>query len=169
VLVNKRPALRVDDVGIHAACCGTNTWQARTGSETVFIDGRSAHRQTDQTRHCGGNGQLVEGSPNVIVGDTTASPAVAASRSAASPTASSPGGGGPAAGGAPASEPARAAAEWDPAPPPAIDPVSSDEPGGDPALETLDPRAQAATLRAAAAAHMPLCEECERAGTGSRT
>lgn len=70
VNVNKRPALRVDDPGIHAACCGTNTWTATKGSMTVFINGKSAHRMGDQNRHCGGMGQLVEGSPNVIVGDS---------------------------------------------------------------------------------------------------
>ena len=70
VNVNKRPALRVDDSGIHAACCGANTWTATKGSETVFINGKVAHRMGDQNRHCGGMGQLVEGSPNVIVGDS---------------------------------------------------------------------------------------------------
>jgi outer membrane protein OmpA-like peptidoglycan-associated protein/uncharacterized Zn-binding protein involved in type VI secretion len=70
VNVNKRPALRVDDTGIHMACCGTNTWTATQGSLTVFINGKAAHRMGDQNRHCGGLGQLVEGSPNVIVGET---------------------------------------------------------------------------------------------------
>jgi len=70
VNVNGLPALRVDDPGIQAACCGTNTWTATTGSATVFINGKSAHRVGDQTRHCGGMGQLVEGSPNVIVGES---------------------------------------------------------------------------------------------------
>jgi outer membrane protein OmpA-like peptidoglycan-associated protein len=70
VNVNKRPALRVDDVGIHMACCGTSTWIATQGSLTVFINGKGAHRMGDQNRHCGGMGQLVEGSPNVIVGET---------------------------------------------------------------------------------------------------
>jgi len=69
-MVNKRPALRVDDRGIHAACCGTNTWIATAGSATVFINGKAAHRIGDQNRHCGGMGQLIEGSTNVIVGDT---------------------------------------------------------------------------------------------------
>jgi len=70
VNVNRRPALRVDDPGVHAACCGTNTWTATQGSMTVFINGKSAHRIGDQNRHCGGIGQLVEGSPNVIVGES---------------------------------------------------------------------------------------------------
>ena len=69
VNVNHRPALRVDDPGIHAACCGANTWTATTGSTSVFINGKAAHRVGDQNRHCGGTGQLVEGSQNVIVGE----------------------------------------------------------------------------------------------------
>ena len=67
--VNRLPALRVDDPGIHSACCGTNTWTATEGSATVFINGKPAHRMGDQTRHCGGMGRLIEGSPNVIVGE----------------------------------------------------------------------------------------------------
>jgi hypothetical protein len=55
---------------MHAACCGTNTWKATQGSLTVFINGKAAHRMGDQNRHCGGMGQLVEGSPNVIVGES---------------------------------------------------------------------------------------------------
>lgn len=70
VNVNKRPALRVDDPGIHMACCGTNTWTATQGSMTVFINNKAAHRMGDQNRHCGGMGTLIEGSPNVIVGDS---------------------------------------------------------------------------------------------------
>jgi uncharacterized Zn-binding protein involved in type VI secretion len=71
VNVNGRPALRVDDPGMHAACCGTNTWTATVGSQTVFINGKGAHRMGDQNRHCGGMGQLVEGSPNVMVGESS--------------------------------------------------------------------------------------------------
>jgi uncharacterized Zn-binding protein involved in type VI secretion len=66
--VNGRPALRVDDPGVHAACCGTNTWTAKTGSSTVFINNKAAHRMGDADQHCGGMGKLIEGSPNVMVG-----------------------------------------------------------------------------------------------------
>jgi uncharacterized Zn-binding protein involved in type VI secretion len=69
VNINGRPALRVNDPGIHAACCGPNTWTAIKGSPSVFINGRPAHRMNDATRHCGGVGQLIEGSPNVFIGD----------------------------------------------------------------------------------------------------
>jgi len=70
VFVNSLPALRVDDTGIHTACCGLNTWKAVAGSATVFINGKAAHRMGDKDTHCGGDGKLVEGSPNVFVGDS---------------------------------------------------------------------------------------------------
>ncbi len=69
VFVNSLPALRVDDMGIHVACCGPNTWIAKKGSDTVFINGKPAHRKKDKTKHCGGEGKLIEGSSNVFVGD----------------------------------------------------------------------------------------------------
>jgi uncharacterized Zn-binding protein involved in type VI secretion len=68
VSINHRPALRQGDQGLHAACCGPNTWQADSGSGTVFINGRPAVRVGDRSHHCGGMGSLIEGSPNVNVG-----------------------------------------------------------------------------------------------------
>ncbi|MBI4849361.1 MAG: PAAR domain-containing protein [Nitrospirae bacterium] len=68
VMVNKRPAVRVGDMGIHAPCCGPNTWTAVKGSGTVFINGKAAHRMGDDDQHCGGMGKLIEGSTDVIVG-----------------------------------------------------------------------------------------------------
>jgi hypothetical protein len=44
-------------------------WTAKVGSATVFINGKGAHRVGDATLHCGGRGQLIEGSPNVMIGD----------------------------------------------------------------------------------------------------
>ncbi len=68
VFINGRSALRKDDLGLHAVCCGTNMWQANAGSGTVFINGKAAHRKNDATKHCGGQGKLIEGSDDVIVG-----------------------------------------------------------------------------------------------------
>lgn len=69
VLVNSKPALRKTDLGIHAACCGANMWQADAGSGTVFINGKEAFRQGDATKHCGSfSGQLIEGSTDVLTG-----------------------------------------------------------------------------------------------------
>jgi uncharacterized Zn-binding protein involved in type VI secretion len=71
VLINFRPALRTDDLGVGLACCGANTWQATAGSGTVFINGKNAHRVDDQTKHCGGagTGKLSTGSEDVLIGD----------------------------------------------------------------------------------------------------
>jgi outer membrane protein OmpA-like peptidoglycan-associated protein/uncharacterized Zn-binding protein involved in type VI secretion len=69
VMVNGRPALRVDDVGMHAACCGPNMWTAQSGAAHVFINGKAAFRLDDPSRHCGGSGKLIEGSADVVVGD----------------------------------------------------------------------------------------------------
>ena len=68
VIVNGRPALRMGDNGIHAACCSSNTWKAIEGCSSVLINGKNAHRLGDADKHCGGKGKLIEGSPNVIVG-----------------------------------------------------------------------------------------------------
>jgi uncharacterized Zn-binding protein involved in type VI secretion len=68
VLVNGLPALRVGDMGVHASCCGPNMWWATKGSATVLINGQPAHRLGDEDQHCGGKGQLIEGSPNVLAG-----------------------------------------------------------------------------------------------------
>ena len=69
VLINGRPALRIDDQGVHSSCCGGNTWVAVAGAPAVLINDRKAHRLNDATQHCGGAGKLVEGSPDVIIGD----------------------------------------------------------------------------------------------------
>jgi uncharacterized Zn-binding protein involved in type VI secretion len=69
VNVNKLPALRQGDTGMHAACCGANTWKATKGSATVFINGKPAMRKDDMTTHCVGSpGKLIEGSNNVNTG-----------------------------------------------------------------------------------------------------
>lgn len=70
VVINSLPALRVGDPGLHAVCCGTNTWQAAKGAQTVQINGKSAYRKGDKSQHCGGVGKLIEGSGDVIVGDS---------------------------------------------------------------------------------------------------
>lgn len=68
VNINGMPAVRVDDIGIHAACCGPNMWTAKVGSATVNINGKPAHRKDDMDQHCGGVGKMIEGSPDVIIG-----------------------------------------------------------------------------------------------------
>jgi len=68
VMVNFRPAIRVTDPGVHAACCGPNMWKALTGSSVVMINGLKAHRKDDQDQHCGGIGKMIQGSEDVITG-----------------------------------------------------------------------------------------------------
>ncbi len=68
VLVNKRPAVRVGDKGVHAACCGPNMWTAAMGSGTVMFNNMPAHRLGDMDQHCGGVGKMIEGSTDVDVG-----------------------------------------------------------------------------------------------------
>ena len=68
VNINGQPAVRVTDTGVHSSCCGPNQWTAVKGSSTVNINGLKAHRKTDTTQHCGGVGQMIEGSGNVNVG-----------------------------------------------------------------------------------------------------
>jgi uncharacterized Zn-binding protein involved in type VI secretion len=68
-MVNNQPAVRVTDTGIHSQCCGPNTWIAIQGSQSVLINNLQAHRLNDQDQHCGGLGYMIEGSPDVFVGD----------------------------------------------------------------------------------------------------
>jgi uncharacterized Zn-binding protein involved in type VI secretion len=53
---------------MHAACCGPNQWYPNAGSSKVYINGLPSARMGDMTKHCGGVGNLIGGSPNVIVG-----------------------------------------------------------------------------------------------------
>ena len=68
VFVNGMPAFRVGDTGVHTACCGPNTWEAKKGSSSVQINGKKAHRMGDMDKHCGGSGNMIEGSANVFTG-----------------------------------------------------------------------------------------------------
>ena len=67
-ITNGRPSIRVGDKGVHAACCGPNTWEAQKGSTSVFINHKATHRKDDMDRHCGGIGKMIMASGNVIVG-----------------------------------------------------------------------------------------------------
>lgn len=69
VLINGQAALRVGDPGKHDPCSGKQEWKAKKGSRSVTINGVPAHRVGDETTHCHGRGELVEGSPDVCIGD----------------------------------------------------------------------------------------------------
>jgi len=69
VLINSKPAARQDDLGIHAVCCGPNTFTIQKGSPTVYVNGKPFARMNDQTKHCGASGPIIEGSPDVNIDD----------------------------------------------------------------------------------------------------
>jgi uncharacterized Zn-binding protein involved in type VI secretion len=59
VLVNGKPAARVGDWGIPAACCGPNRFEITGGDPQVLINGRAAAWIDGQTKHCGGSGIIM--------------------------------------------------------------------------------------------------------------
>jgi uncharacterized Zn-binding protein involved in type VI secretion len=61
VIIDNQAALRGGD--------GGPGWQANGGSTGVFIDGLPAFRDGDATQHGSTAGELVQGSPDVIIGD----------------------------------------------------------------------------------------------------
>ena len=69
VFINKKPAGRKDDIGIHAVCCGANNYTIVKGSPTVYVNNKPLARRNDKTKHCGGTGPIIEGSPNVLIDD----------------------------------------------------------------------------------------------------
>lgn len=75
--INNHAAIRVGDTGVHSdqTCCGDNKWTALAGSPSVFINGKPLMRVGDATKHCGGEGEIIEGSPNVFVGNHAGGPA----------------------------------------------------------------------------------------------
>ena len=66
VSINGKPAARKGDMGIHAACSGPNLFWLDRGDNTVTIDGFPAAKKGDQTRHCGGVGRIITGSPGFV-------------------------------------------------------------------------------------------------------
>lgn len=71
VFINGKPLLRRCDTGVHASCCGAQEWEAVQGSATVLVDRQPVVRLRDMTRHCGGIGEMIEGSANILVGGPT--------------------------------------------------------------------------------------------------
>jgi uncharacterized Zn-binding protein involved in type VI secretion len=69
IFVNGKAAVRVTDTGEHSHCCGANTWEAVQGSGSVIFNNLHTHRLGDKDQHCGGPGYMIDGSPDVLVGD----------------------------------------------------------------------------------------------------
>ncbi len=64
--INGQPILRLGDTGHHAVCCGPNLWIAYQGSANFFVNGKAVVRKGDTTMHCGGFGEMRDGSSNVF-------------------------------------------------------------------------------------------------------
>lgn len=75
VCFNGNGALRVGDRGRHTSCCGPNKWTVAGGAPAVFINGKAAARKGDPVDHCGGRGELIEGSDDVFIGNVVQLPA----------------------------------------------------------------------------------------------
>jgi uncharacterized Zn-binding protein involved in type VI secretion len=71
-IINGRPGARKGDRGIHGICCGPNTFAIAGGAPTVSINRKPAARLDDPTSHCGGSGKIVDGSGDVIIGNSQA-------------------------------------------------------------------------------------------------
>jgi uncharacterized Zn-binding protein involved in type VI secretion len=69
VYINGRPAARKGDKGVHAVCCGPNTFTIAKGSPDVYVNGVPLARMNDKTQHCGGTGPIIEGSPDVFANE----------------------------------------------------------------------------------------------------
>jgi len=59
VMIGGKAAVRVGDTGVHAACCGPNTFEIAGGDSEVMIDGKPAAKVGSQTKHCGGMGTII--------------------------------------------------------------------------------------------------------------
>jgi N-acetyl-anhydromuramyl-L-alanine amidase AmpD/outer membrane protein OmpA-like peptidoglycan-associated protein len=71
VFINGLPAARAQntDLGVHAICCGPNIFTCKDGSATVYVNNKPLARMNDATKHCGGEGKIIEGSPDVMIDD----------------------------------------------------------------------------------------------------
>jgi len=65
VLVNGKPAVCVGEKGTQCCCSGPNTFEVVEGNPEVLIYGKAAAEMGDATRHCGGNGHIVD--PDFII------------------------------------------------------------------------------------------------------
>ena len=66
VFINSKNAVRKEDRGMHAVCCGNNTYIANEGSDNVFVNGKPLVRMFDQSKHCDkAKGMFITASPTV--------------------------------------------------------------------------------------------------------
>ncbi len=68
VFIENMQAARLNDTGVHAACCGPNTFQIVSSSATCIIEGMAAARMGDSTLHCSmAPGSIVSGAATVMI------------------------------------------------------------------------------------------------------
>jgi uncharacterized Zn-binding protein involved in type VI secretion len=68
VYIENSQAARLNDMGIHAACCGPNTYMIVSASGTCIIEGSAAARVGDTTLHCGtAAGSIVSGASTTMI------------------------------------------------------------------------------------------------------
>ena len=68
VWVHGKQALRMGDTGVHAACCGPNTWKVIEASAQVYVNSMPLVRIGDRTQHCGAIGKMTTGAAIVVDG-----------------------------------------------------------------------------------------------------
>lgn len=68
VWIQGKQALRKGDTGVHAACCGSNTWKVIEASAQVYVNGMPLVRVGDRTQHCGALGKMTTGAAIVVDG-----------------------------------------------------------------------------------------------------
>ena len=68
-IINGLGALRGSgrDVGSHCCCCGPNIWGTMECSTNVIVNGVGIVREGDSNWCCGGTGNMITGSGDVIV------------------------------------------------------------------------------------------------------
>ena len=57
------PVATVGDQGVHASCCGPNTFTITTGDPRVLINGKPAAWEHSEVEHCGGVGYMTSSHP----------------------------------------------------------------------------------------------------------
>ncbi len=69
-LIEGQAVLRASgrDAGVHAACCGPNSWVTSAGSSTVYVNDLPVVRLGDLTIHCGGGGTMISSCGTVEIG-----------------------------------------------------------------------------------------------------
>lgn len=69
VLIDGMPVACEGDRGVHAGCCGGNSFVITGGDPEVLINGKKVAKIGSSTQHCGGNGHIVSTGSGVSTRD----------------------------------------------------------------------------------------------------